>query len=110
MGMVSMGLSGQGCVCHTRALVHESIYDEFVDKAAAFAAVVGDGDPFDPGDHLGPLINERQLDRVLGLIERASDDGARLVAGGHRATGPDGELAGGQLRRTRPSSPTSTTP
>ena len=37
MGMVSMGLSGQGCVCHTRALVQDTIYDDFVAAAAEFA-------------------------------------------------------------------------
>ncbi|MFN8039805.1 MAG: aldehyde dehydrogenase family protein [Acidimicrobiales bacterium] len=94
MGMVSMGLSGQGCVCHTRALVHESIYDEMIDKFALFASISTLGDPFDPGTTSGPLINGRQLERVTGLIERGTEEGARLVCGGDR---PDGDLATGNF-------------
>lgn len=94
MGMVSMGLSGQGCVCHTRALVHESIYDEMIDKCALMASISVLGDPFDPGTTSGPLINGRQLERVTGLIEQGAADGARLVCGGDR---PDGDLASGNF-------------
>jgi aldehyde dehydrogenase (NAD+) len=94
MGMVSMGLSGQGCVCHTRALVHESIYDEMVDKCATMAAMCVLGDPFDSATTSGPLINRRQLDRVTGLIAKGSDEGARLVVGGDR---PNGELSDGNF-------------
>ncbi len=87
MGMVSMGLSGQGCVCHTRALVHESIYDDFVDKAAGMADMCVLGGPFDEATTSGPIINPRQLDRVLGLIEKGRQEGGRLVTGGERAGG-----------------------
>jgi aldehyde dehydrogenase (NAD+) len=93
MGMVSMGLSGQGCVCHTRALVHESIYDEMIDKATQFAELmVIFGDPFDPGTTAGPIINQRQVERVTGYIAKGSEEGARLVCGGDR---PGGDLAAG---------------
>jgi len=40
MGMVSMGLSGQGCVCQTRSLVQRSVYDEFVESAAGLTSMV----------------------------------------------------------------------
>ncbi|MCX7619352.1 MAG: aldehyde dehydrogenase family protein [Acidimicrobiales bacterium] len=94
MGMVSMGLSGQGCVCHTRALVHASIYDEMIDKCAAMAAMCVLGDPFDPATTSGPLINARQLERVTGYIAKGSEEGARLVVGGDR---PGGDLAAGNF-------------
>lgn len=94
MGMVSMGLSGQGCVCHTRALVQRDIYDEMVDQCAAFASISVLGDPFDPGTTSGPLINQRQVDRVTGYIERGREAGARLVCGGDR---PGGDLAVGNF-------------
>jgi aldehyde dehydrogenase (NAD+) len=94
MGMVSMGLSGQGCVCHTRALVHESIYDEMIDKCVTMAAMCVLGDPFDPATTSGPLINQRQVERVTGYIAKGSDEGARLVVGGDR---PNGELANGNF-------------
>jgi aldehyde dehydrogenase (NAD+) len=94
MGMVSMGVSGQGCVCQTRSLVQRSVYDEFVDAAAGLAGMVTFGDPFDPATTSGAIINRRQLDRVLGFIERAPSEGARLVAGGDR---PGGDLAQGNF-------------
>ncbi len=94
MGMVSMGLSGQGCVCHTRALVHESIYDDVVDKCASMASISVLGDPFDPATTSGPLINTRQVDRVMGYIESGRDEGARLVCGGDR---PGADLAAGNF-------------
>ena len=94
MGMVSMGLSGQGCVCHTRALVQESIYDEFVNAAASFAAATTYGDPFDLATTSSALINQRQLDRVTGYIERGMAEGAELICGGDR---PGGDLAGGNF-------------
>ncbi|MHB8341024.1 MAG: aldehyde dehydrogenase family protein [Mycobacteriales bacterium] len=93
-GMVAMGLSGQGCVCQTRALVERPIYDEFLTKAAALAGMVSYGDPFAPGTTSGPIINQRQLDKVLGYIESAQQEGARLVVGGDR---PGGDLAEGNF-------------
>jgi aldehyde dehydrogenase (NAD+) len=94
MGMVSMGVSGQGCVCQTRALVERSVYDEFVESAASLTSMVQFGDPFDPATTSGAIINGRQLERVMGFIERAPSEGARLVAGGDR---PGGDLAQGNF-------------
>lgn len=94
MGMVSMGLSGQGCVCHTRALIHEDIYDDMIDKLATMAGMCVLGDPFDAATTSGPLINARQVERVTSYIARGSEEGARLVVGGDR---PDGELSAGNF-------------
>jgi aldehyde dehydrogenase (NAD+) len=94
MGMVTMGMSGQGCVCQTRSLVQRSVYDEFIEAAAGLSGMVTFGDPFDPATTSGAIINQRQLDRVLGFIEQAPSEGARLVTGGDR---PGGELAGGNF-------------
>lgn len=94
MGQVSMGISGQGCVCQTRSLVHRSIYDRFLESAAAMASMVKFGNPFDAETTSGPIINKRQLDRVMGFIEEAPRQGARLVVGGDR---PDGELSQGNF-------------
>jgi len=79
MGMVSMGVSGQGCVCQTRSLVQRSVYDAFIEAAAGLTGMVTFGDPFDPATTSGAIINRRQLERVLGFIERAPAEGARLV-------------------------------
>jgi aldehyde dehydrogenase (NAD+) len=94
MGMVSMGLSGQGCVCQTRALVQRSVYDQFIESAASLTGMVTFGDPFDTGTTSGAIVNQKQVDRVMGFIDRAPEQGARLVAGGDR---PGGELAQGNF-------------
>ncbi|QGK70355.1 aldehyde dehydrogenase family protein [Allosaccharopolyspora coralli] len=92
MGMVTLGLSGQACVAHTRALVHRDVYDEFVGAAEMIAGSVTYGDPFDPEVLSGPLVTEAQLEKVLGYVEQGCAAGARLVTGGERV---DGELAAG---------------
>jgi aldehyde dehydrogenase (NAD+) len=94
MGTVTLGLSGQACVAHSRALVHRDVYDEFLGVAEGMTGLVTYGDPFHPETTAAPLINERQLSRVLGYIERGQQEGARLVCGGGR---PDGELAAGNF-------------
>ena len=75
---------GQGCAMPTRLLVPRSRYDEAVELAAAGFAGVSYGDPTDPANLMGPLVSERQRDRVLGYIESGSEQGARLVCGGGR--------------------------
>ncbi len=94
MGMVSMGLSGQGCVCQTRALVQRSVYDDFVNAASSLVGMVQFGDPFDEATTSSAIVNQRQVDRIMGFIEGAPSQGARLVAGGDR---PGGELAQGNF-------------
>ncbi|MEW2504965.1 aldehyde dehydrogenase family protein [Amycolatopsis sp. NPDC047767] len=93
MGAVTMGLSGQACVANTRALVHRGVYDEFLAAAQGMAAAVTYGDPFDPAVISCPLVNGRQLERVLGYIEKGKAEG-RLVTGGERL---DGDYAGGNF-------------
>jgi aldehyde dehydrogenase (NAD+) len=94
MGTVTMGLSGQACVAHTRALVHRDIYDQFLDAAQMMAGFITYGDPFEASTLASPLINEKQLSHVMGLIERGKEEGARLVCGGERV---DGDLAAGNF-------------
>ncbi|MQA07101.1 MAG: aldehyde dehydrogenase family protein [Pseudonocardiaceae bacterium] len=96
MGTVTMGVSGQACVAHTRALVHRDVYDQFLASAQMMADAITYGDPFDAAVLASPLINERQLDRVLGYIETGQREGARLVTGGDR---PDGDLSSGHFVR-----------
>ncbi|TWP54090.1 aldehyde dehydrogenase [Lentzea tibetensis] len=94
MGMVTMGLSGQACVAQTRALVQREVHDEFVATAQMLAGAITYGDPFDPAVLACPLINERQLERVLGYIDKGQEEGARLVTGGKRL---EGDLAAGNF-------------
>jgi aldehyde dehydrogenase (NAD+) len=74
--------SGQGCAITTRLLVHRSRYDEAVQMAADSMASVTYGDPWDPANFQGPLISDKQRQRVLGYIEKGKAEGARLVCGG----------------------------
>jgi aldehyde dehydrogenase (NAD+) len=96
MGNVTLTLSGQGCICLTRALVHRDVYDQFLATAERITGIVAYGDPFDSATNAGPIINGRQMDRILGLIDKGTSEGARLVCGGERA---DGDLAQGNYIR-----------
>jgi benzaldehyde dehydrogenase (NAD) len=73
---------GQICMTVGRHIVHESIFDEYVDKLAAKADSMHVGDPAAGQVHLGPLIDEVQRDRVHALVQDAVAQGAELRAGG----------------------------
>ena len=81
--------AGQACVLHSRLLLPESIHDEVVDRLVALARDVKVGDPTDPEVQMGPLISATQLQRVQAHVDRALDDGAKLVTGGGRPAGLD---------------------
>ncbi|MER8073787.1 aldehyde dehydrogenase family protein [Streptomyces sp. NPDC094034] len=82
--------SGQKCSAWTRMLVHTDQYDEAVELARTAAAKYVAGDPLDSASRLGPLVNEKQRERVRGYIERGVAEGAVLVAGGPEAPHPTG--------------------
>ncbi|MGO2110409.1 MAG: aldehyde dehydrogenase family protein [Pseudoclavibacter sp.] len=80
--------TGQVCAAGSRVVVHRSIHDEVVDKLAAQLQKVTVG----PGTQkvaMGPLINEKQHDRVLGYIEIGKEQGANLITGGGAPSGGD---------------------
>ncbi|MQY26202.1 Geranial dehydrogenase [Nocardia sp. RB56] len=79
-----MHLSGQVCGAHTRVLIPRAHYAEAVEIAAAAANSVSVGDPHDPATLVGPLVAERQRDRVESYVASALADGARVAAGGVR--------------------------
>jgi aldehyde dehydrogenase (NAD+) len=82
-----MGLfanQGQSCCAGSRVFVEGTIYDRFVEKSTARARKRKVGDPFDPATDQGPLIDNVQLDRVIGYIESGRSDGAVLACGGSR--------------------------
>jgi aldehyde dehydrogenase (NAD+) len=79
---VSMTLSGQFCTAQSRILVSRDRYDEAVEHYAAIAASLPVGNTFDEGTFIGPLISERQRDRVLNYVEIGKQEGATLVVGG----------------------------
>lgn len=77
--------AGQGCVLMTRLLVPRAMMGAAAEIAAAVMAQIPYGDPTDMNNLMGPVISERQLERVLGYLEIGKTEG-RLVAGGGRAT------------------------
>jgi betaine-aldehyde dehydrogenase len=88
---LAMGLfanQGEVCAAGSRVFVHRSMYDAVLDglKGAADAQVPGD--PFEASTTIGPLINAKQRDRVLGYVAQGVKEGARMVAGGDQPDGP----------------------
>lgn len=74
--------AGQTCVCAARHIVQRRVYDEFVARLARKAEALVVGDPFDPRTQMGPVISQRQRQRILDYVEIGVAEGARLVAGG----------------------------
>jgi aldehyde dehydrogenase (NAD+) len=79
--------TGQACVGQTRILAPRSRYDEVVEKLSAAVAAMPVGLPDNAGAMIGPLISEKQRERVEGYIKKGVDEGARLVTGGGRPEG-----------------------
>ncbi|SOD72143.1 acyl-CoA reductase-like NAD-dependent aldehyde dehydrogenase [Jatrophihabitans sp. GAS493] len=80
--------SGQTCILGTRILAPRNRYDEVVGAFAALASAMPVGDPFDPATALGPLVSQRQRERVEGYIAAGRTE-ARLIVGGGRPAGLD---------------------
>ena len=74
--------TGQSCDAPTRLLVERSCYDEVLKIAKQAAADTAVGNPEDEGDHIGPLFDRLQFDRVQAMIRVGIDEGATLLAGG----------------------------
>jgi acyl-CoA reductase-like NAD-dependent aldehyde dehydrogenase len=98
--------AGQGCAITSRLVVPRDQHDQIVEQVAAMMGQISYGDPSDPAIYMGPLISERQRDKVDGMVQRAVAAGATLVTGGKKVdpgffytptllTGvdPDGEIA-----------------
>ncbi|MDE2430047.1 MAG: aldehyde dehydrogenase [Burkholderiales bacterium] len=80
--------AGQTCVCAARHIVHEAIYDEFVEKLGRRAAGIRIGDPFDPATQLGPVISGKQRERVLAYARLGREENARHIHGGDAVAVP----------------------
>jgi aldehyde dehydrogenase (NAD+) len=79
--------NGEACVAQTRILAPRSRYDEVADAVADAVKGSTVGDPRDPSTVVGPLVAERQRDRVLGYIDKGRSEGAKLAVGGGRPAG-----------------------
>jgi aldehyde dehydrogenase (NAD+) len=90
-GVVSgiFAATGQTCVAGSRALIHRSIHDEFVERFLALARTARMGDPLEESTQVGPITTKPQYAKVLGYIDIAKQQGARCVLGGGPATRPE---------------------
>jgi len=76
--------SGQVCSNGTRVFVHKAIKEQFLARLAERVGNAVIGDPMDPDTSFGPMVSERQMNIVLGYVEKGLAEGARLVTGGAR--------------------------
>jgi len=77
--------TGQTCNAGSRLVVHRSVRQELVERVAALGATLVPGEPLDPKTRLGAIVDDKQLDKVLGYVDLGRQEGARIVAGGDRA-------------------------
>jgi aldehyde dehydrogenase (NAD+) len=84
MGLAVCSHAGQGCAIPTRMLLPRSRYEEGVEQLTSYLAMVPYGDPQREDVLMGPLINARQRERVLGYIDKGIQEGATLAVGGGR--------------------------
>jgi acyl-CoA reductase-like NAD-dependent aldehyde dehydrogenase len=75
---------GEMCSAGSRLLLHEGIRDVFLDKVQAVARTLVPGDPLDPRTKLGAIVDETQMNRVLGYIDVGRREGANVRLGGRR--------------------------
>lgn len=73
---------GQICMRINRHLVHRSLYEEYVSRFTARAKSLKWGDPREEDTIIGPVINERQRDKILGFIQKSVEQGAKITTGG----------------------------
>jgi len=82
-GLVMFALNqGQVCTCPSRALVHESIYDRFMEKCLARVAAIRMGDPYDLATMMGAQASNDQYEKILSYIDIGRREGAQLLCGG----------------------------
>ncbi|MGV3519087.1 aldehyde dehydrogenase [Luteitalea sp.] len=94
-GFVLFALNqGEVCTCPSRALIQESIYDRFMERALKRVAAITQGSPLDPTTMVGAQASSEQLEKILSYIDIGKQEGAEVLIGGARKEQP-GELAGG---------------
>jgi aldehyde dehydrogenase len=94
-GFVMFALNqGEVCTCPSRALIQESIYDRFMEKAIKRVEAIKQGSPLDPSTMIGAQASSEQLEKILSYIDIGKQEGAEVLTGGERNNLP-GELAGG---------------
>ena len=91
VAQAAYGYQGQKCSACSRAIVEAPIYDEFIARLNERVKKISVGDPSDPANYMGPVINERSLEKIESYVEAGKREG-RLVSGGGRV-GSEGWFA-----------------
>ena len=86
-GFVMFALNqGEVCTCPSRALIQESIYDKFMERALKRVAAIKQANPLESDTMIGAQVSSEQLEKILSYIDIGHKEGAELLAGGGRAT------------------------
>ncbi|MGP5010730.1 acetaldehyde dehydrogenase ExaC [Psychrobacter glacincola] len=94
-GLVMFALNqGEVCTCPSRALVHESIYDEFMKRCIARVKAIKMGNPLDTDTMIGAQASSDQLEKILSYLDIGKKEGAKVLVGGELAK-YDGDMANG---------------
>jgi len=94
-GFVMFALNqGEVCTCPSRALIAESIYDRFMERALKRVEAIVQGNPLDPNTMIGAQASSEQLEKILSYMDIGKKEGAKVLAGGGRQEF-GGDLAGG---------------
>ncbi len=75
---------GEVCTCPSRALIHESIYDKFMERALKRVAAISQGNPLDAGTMIGAQASSEQLEKILSYFDIGRQEGAKVLIGGER--------------------------
>src|SRR5580704_15200182 len=93
-GFVMFALNqGEVCTCPSRALIHESIYDKFMERALKRVGAILQGSPLDPSTMIGAQASSEQLEKILSYIDIGKKEGAEVLIGGER------NVLGGEFAR-----------
>jgi aldehyde dehydrogenase len=76
---------GEVCTCPSRALVQESIYERFIERAIKRVAAITQGNPMDPATMIGAQASSEQLEKILSYLDIGRQEGAQCLIGGQRA-------------------------
>ncbi len=85
---------GEVCTCPSRALIQESIYDQFMERVLKRVAAIVQGNPLDPATMIGAQASKEQLTKIMSYLELGKQEGAEVLIGGQQAQ-MGGDLGGG---------------
>ena len=78
---------GQICVCNERMYVHEAVYDQFLEKFISQVKTLKVGDPRDESTDMGPKVSAEELEKLVKVMEKAKEQGAKVLCGGRKLVG-----------------------